>query len=391
MLKILVVTNDFPPRIGGIEEYVAEFVRHLSSDISATVLTSRHPGAASFDRSFPARVIRWGRYPLLPTPALARSVVDTTLRDRVDVLVFGATLPLGAIAGAVRARTCVPIVMCTHGVEPAVASVPGGTALLRRIVRHATTVSVISGWSQRLIRAVAGPTPRITWLPAGIDPGRFDPNASGAPARRRYGLGEGPVIVSVGRLVARKGHDRLIGALPAIAREFADARLLIVGAGRTRRSLQRLARRHGVASRVVFAGAVDAADLPACFAAADVFAMPCRSRWGGLDAEGFGTVFLQAAAAGLPAVAGRSGGAPEAVLDGVTGLVVDARDTTPVEAALLRLLRRPDEARALGAAAALRVRREFTWPILARRFESILHDAAMASPQPYGTPVPPRR
>jgi phosphatidyl-myo-inositol dimannoside synthase len=374
-VNVLVVTNDFPPRIGGIEEYVAEYVRHLPPDISATVLTSRHRDAASFDRSFQARVIRWAPYPLVPTPALARTVVELIASQHVDALVFGATLPLAAIAGVVRRRTGVAIVMCTHGVEPAIAAVPAGSALLRRIARHATTMTVISSWSEQLIRSAVGPTAPIIRLPGGVDPERFHPDANGGPARRGYRVGDGPVILSVGRLVTRKGHDRLIAALPRVTREFPDARLLIVGAGAGRRRLEQFAAHCGVARHVVFAGVVAAADLPSCFAAADIFAMPCRSRWGGLDTEGLGTVYLQAAAAGLPAIAGSAGGAPEAVLDGVTGLVVDSRETAPVEAALLRLLRRPDERHAFGAAAAARVRREFTWAILARRFESILRDA----------------
>ena len=126
MLKLLVVTNDFPPRIGGIEQYVAELVRHLSADVSVTILTSDHVDGAAFDRSFPARVIRWARYPLLPTPSLARAVIENIKDDRVDVLLFGATLPLASIAGAVRRRTAVPVVMMTHGLEPALTSLPGG-------------------------------------------------------------------------------------------------------------------------------------------------------------------------------------------------------------------------------------------------------------------------
>ena len=379
MLKLLVVTNDFPPRIGGIEQHVAELVRHMSPAVSATVLTSTHPDAPSFDRVFPGQVIRWARYPLLPTPRLVRAVVDHVTSGRADVLVFGATLPLAAIAGAVRGRTDVPIVMFTHGVEPALTSWPYGSALLRRMTRHATLVTVLSRWAEHRIRSAVGPIRRIEVLPTGVDPERFRTNISGAAIRDRYGLGAGPVIVSVARLVPRKGHDRIIRALPGIVREFPAVRLLIVGAGRSRRRLERLTVRCRVAPHVVFAGAVTDGELPGCFAAGDVFAMPCRSRWGGLDTEGFGTVFLQAAAAGRPAVAGRAGGAPEAVIDGETGVVVDGRDRHAVEAGILRLLRSPAEAHALGAAAAVRVRNELTWPILARRLECLLRETAGAA------------
>jgi phosphatidylinositol alpha-1,6-mannosyltransferase len=376
MRRLLVVTNDFPPRIGGIEEYVAELVRHLSSDISATVLTSQHPNAAPFDRSFPSRVIRWAPYPLLPTPRLVQAVVEQVSRDQVDVLAFGAALPLAFIAGAVRRRTGVPVVMLTHGVEPALTSLPGGPAVLRRLTRHATIVTVLSDWAEHRIRSAVGPLPRIELLRSGVDPDRFQPDVSGAPIRRRYGLGTGPVIVSVARLVPRKGHDRLIAALPAIARHFPAVKLLLVGAGPSRRRLQALANRHQVTGHVVLAGTASDTDLPAYFAAGDVFAMPCRSRWAGLDTEGLGTVFLQAAAVGKPALAGRSGGAAEAVLDGETGIVVDARTSTEVAAGILRLLSQPEQARALGASGSRRVHRELTWPLLARRFEQLLNDAA---------------
>jgi phosphatidyl-myo-inositol dimannoside synthase len=379
MLKLLVVTNDFPPRIGGIERYVAGLLRHLSSDITITVLTSKHPDAIAFDRAFPARVIRWAPYPLLPTPRLARAVVEQIAREQVGALAFGATFPLGMIAGAARRRTGVPIVMFTHGVEPALASLPGASALLHRIVRHATIVTVLSRWAEERIRSAVGPIPRIELLRSGVDADRFRPTVSGTAIRHRYGLGAGPVIVSVARLVPRKGHDQIIRALPAIAREFPAVRVLIVGAGPSRRRLERLTVRQGVTSHVVFAGSVPDADLPACFAAGDVFAMPCRSRWAGLDTEGLGTAFLEAAAVGRPAIAGRSGGAPEAVIDGETGIVVDASRSDAVAAAVLRLLRSPDDARALGAAAASRVHRELTWPLLARRLECLLHEASGCS------------
>ncbi|MGH9387685.1 MAG: glycosyltransferase family 4 protein [Vicinamibacterales bacterium] len=376
MLKLLVVTNDFPPRIGGIEQYVAELARHLSPDVSTTVITSNHLDAPPFDRSFPARVIRWAGYPLLPSPRLVEAVVEHVTCDQVDVLVFGATFPLALIAGAVGRRTAVPIVLFTHGVEPALTSLPGGSALLRQLARHATIMTVLSRWAEHRIRSAVGSIPRIELLPSGVDAHRFRPGVAGTAIRHRYGLGAGPVIVSVARLVPRKGHDRIIGALPGIAREFPAVRLLIVGTGPSRRRLERLTVRHGVASHVVFAGAVSDADLPACFAAGDVFAMPCRSRWAGLDAEGLGTVFLEAAAVGRPAVAGQSGGAPEAVLDGETGLVVDARASASVEAGVLHLLRSADEARAMGANGASRVHRELTWPVLARRLECLLHEAS---------------
>lgn len=378
-LKVLVVTNDFPPRFGGIEAYVGQLVRHLSLDVSTTILTSRHTNALSFDQSFPAEVIRWGPYPLIPTPRLAQTVIDYINHRRVKVVVFGATLPLALIAGSIRARTDARIVMLTHGLEPAVASVPGGPSLLRRILRHATIVTVLSQWSEKRIRDVTGSRARIDLLRSGIDPGVFHPAIDGSPIRERFALGPGPIIVTVSRLVARKGHDRLIAALPSVAQEFPTVRLLIVGSGPERSRLEQFAARRAVSRHVVFAGAIADRDLPACFAAGDVFAMPCRSRWGGLDTEGLGTVFLEAAAVGCPSVAGNVGGAPEAVIDGQTGLVVDGTKDGAIAAALMRLLRTPSEARAFGAAGAARVHRDLTWSSLARRLEYLLFEAGAQS------------
>jgi phosphatidylinositol alpha-1,6-mannosyltransferase len=298
--------------------------------------------------------------------------------ERVDVVVFGAALPLALIAGAVRRRSNAAVLTFTHGVEPAAAVVPGGSVLLRYIARQSTMMTAVSRWAEDRIRSMVGTKPRIEQLPSGIDEDRFHPAVSGEQIRERYALGEGPVIVCVSRLVARKGHDRMIAALPEIARHFPNVRLLIVGTGRGRRRLEALSRRCGVGAHVVFAGTARDDDLPACFAAGDVFAMPCRSRWGDLNVEALGAVFLQAAAVGRPSLAGRSGGAPEAVLDGVTGLVIDAETVAAVEAGLLRLLRSPVEARSFGEKGALRVHTDLRWSQLARRLESLLYDASAA-------------
>ena len=241
--------------------------------------------------------------------------------------------------------------------------------------------TVLSRWAEERIRSAAAPMARIELLRSGVDGDRYRPNLDGAATRRRYRSGDGPVIVTVARLVPRKGHDRLIAALPRIAREYPGVRLLIVGSGPSRRRLESLTNRCDVTHRVVFAGAVPEDDLPMHFAAGDVFAMPCRSRWVGLDAEGLGTVFLQAAAVGRPALAGHSGGAPEAVLDGETGVVVDGRTAAAVEAGVLRLLRSPSKALAMSVAASARVRSELTWPLLAQRLELLLREASNSGHQ----------
>lgn len=375
-MKLLIVTNDFPPRVGGIEDFVRQLAEHLRPTTTSVILAPRHRDAAAFDRTFPQKVIRWPAFPMLPTPRLAREVSRLCRVERADAVLFGAALPVALIAGAVARRTGLPIVACTHGVEPVAARLPGGRLLMQYIARHVTLLTAVSQWAEHHLRAALGPDVRIEQLPSGIDSMRFRPDISGDAIRLRYGLEPGPVIVCLSRLVARKGQDQLIRALPRIAAAFPAVKLLIVGDGPDRRRLQRLVRRERVADRVVFAGIVPADQVASCLAAGDVFAVPCRSRFFGLENEALGAVFLQAAAVGRAAIAGRSGGAPEAVIHGETGLVVDDGSATAIGDAVLSLLRAPARARALGARAAARVHGDMTWAKMAARLQAWLAQAA---------------
>lgn len=373
-MRLLVVTNDFPPRVGGIEDYVSQLLAHLPGTTAVTVLAAAQAGAEAFDATYRHRVLRWPRWPMLPTPRLARAVVDLARRERPDVLVFGAALPLALMVPVVRRRAPAPVVACAHGVEPSLAHLPGVGASLRMIARHAAALTVVSAWAEGELRAAVGPRTRLVRLASGIDAARFRPDVSGAPVRRTLGLDGAPVVACVSRLVRRKGVDQLVRALPQLACEFEGVRLLVVGDGPDRPRLQRLARRVGVVARVVFAGRVPPGAVPAHFAAGDVFAMPCRSRLAGLENEGLGAVYLQAAAVGRPVIAGRSGGAPEAIEEGRTGLVVDGRSVAAVAAAVGRLLRDPDEARAMGEAGAARVHRDMTWAHMGARLQALLDE-----------------
>jgi phosphatidyl-myo-inositol dimannoside synthase len=212
----------------------------------------------------------------------------------------------------------------------------------------------------------------VELLPSGVAVDLYSPSVDGRQVRARHGLGAAPVCVCVSRLVPRKGQDRLIQAWPAVVAEVPEARLLLVGGGSYDRRLRRLAAASPVADRIVFAGEVAWAELPGHFAAGDVFAMPCRTRWLGLDLEALGAVFLEAAATGRAVVAGRSGGAPETVVEGVTGLVVDGRRPEPVGRAVAGLLADPARARAMGEAGRRRMEAEFSWEAVAARFAKLL-------------------
>jgi phosphatidylinositol alpha-1,6-mannosyltransferase len=370
----LVVTNDFPPRQGGIQSYVYELTRRQPPG-SVVVYASDHAGAAEFDaaQSFP--VVRHPHGLLVPTPVARRNTSELVRRHGVSTVWFGASAPLGLLASALRRAGADRVVASTHGHETGWAALPGARQMLRRIGGHSDVVTYITEYTRGRIGAAFGPHPELRKLTPGVDVARFHPGVDGSAVRERFGLTDRPVVVCVSRLVPRKGQDVLIAALPTIRHAVPDAALLLVGTGPHEARLRALAERHGVTRDVEFAGGVPFAELPEHFAAGDVFAMPCRTRRHGLDVEGLGIVYLEASAVGLPVVAGDSGGAPEAVREGETGYVVGGRDVAAVAERVIRLL--SDEAlRArLGEAGRAWVEQAWSWDLLAAQLAAILHPA----------------
>jgi len=286
---------------------------------------------------------------------------------------FGAAAPLGLLADGLRRSAGVTrAVAITHGHEIGWAALPGARQLLRRIARGNDVVTYLGEYQRtRLDRALHGLTD-LERLAPGVDVAAFHPGVDGSAVRARHGLTDRPVIVCVSRLVPRKGQDMLIRALPAVRRRVPDAALLLVSGGPYRPKLERLAREQGVESDVVFTGSVPWAELPAHYAAGDVYAMPCRTRAAGLDVEGLGIVYLEASATGLPVVGGDSGGAPDAVREGETGYVVGGRDVEALAARLTDLLADPARAKAMGAAGRAWVEREWRWETQAARMDHLL-------------------
>jgi phosphatidyl-myo-inositol dimannoside synthase len=367
-VKVFVVTNDFPPRIGGINYYVDQLMRRFTPG-SVTIFSSSFSGWEAFDRDYPHEVIRLKTQMMLPTPGVERRLHNELRARKPDVVVFGATWPLGHLGPAIKQKLGIPYLGFTHGLELTGALVPG---LLRNIGRHAGKLTAASEWSKKKLERAFGHEGRMEMLPSGIDTDRFRPDISDAFVRQRHGLGDAPVVCCVSRLVPRKGQDMLIRALPAIRSVVPDVRLLIVGIGPYEKSLRKLAADTGVADRVVFAGAVSYEELAAYFRAGDVFAMPCRYRWFGLDVEALGAVFLQGAAVGRPVIAGDSGGAPEAVIPGRTGLVVDPTKTGPLCEAVSSLLTDRTRAATMGKAGAEWIHREWTWEHMSDRLKVML-------------------
>lgn len=371
MTRTLVVTNDFPPRQGGIQTFVAALLERRPPD-SLVVLASRSPGWEDHDATLPYPVLRRPTAMLLPTRATARAAADLARRHGCDSAFFGAAAPLGLIAPALRAAGVGHLIGATHGHETGWVALPGSRQLMRRIAGHLDVLTYISQYTRdRLAPAMASRT-RLAQLSPGVDVDRFRPGIDGSPVRRRYGLGDAPVVVCVSRLVARKGQDVLVAAWPRVLERHPDARLLLVGGGPDERSLRRAVARGGLQGSVVLTGAVPHRELPGHYAAGDVFAMPCRTRRAGLDVEGLGMVFLEASACGLPVVAGTSGGAPETVQEGVTGNVVDPRSADAVATTIADLLGDPARRAAMGAAGRAWVEQRWSWTTVAETFSALL-------------------
>ncbi|PSK90567.1 phosphatidylinositol alpha-1,6-mannosyltransferase [Murinocardiopsis flavida] len=381
MTRTLIITNDFPPRPGGIQAFVHALARHrppgsvvvyCSTPARSDRGTWRDPEA--FDIAQPFPVIRERTSVLLPGPAVRARARRIARLEECDSVLFGSAVPLGAMAAGLRRDGVRRIVALTHGHEAGWASLPGARGLLRSVGANTDTVTYLGDYTRARLARVLDPAAarRMRRLAPGVDTERFRPGAGGAELRERLDLGERPVVACVSRLVPRKGQDTLIRAWPRVRADIPDAVLLLVGGGPYRSRLEALARERGVADSVRFTGSVAWDDLPAHYDAADVFAMPCRSRNGGLDVEGLGIVFLEAAAAGLPVVAGASGGAPDAVRDGDTGHVVDPLLPGPTARRLIALLGDPAAAAAMGGRGRERVAREWTWAGAAQRLDAIL-------------------
>jgi phosphatidyl-myo-inositol dimannoside synthase len=371
-MRTLLVTNDFPPRPGGIQSFVHNLAVRQPPD-SVVVYASTWRGAAKFDAEAPFEVVREETGLLLPTPAVARRAAQLARARGCDTVWFGAAAPLGLLARGLHRRAGITrAVAQTHGHEIGWAALPGARGLLRRIARSVDVVTYLGEYTRvRLDRALHG-LAELRRLAPGVDIEAYSPGVDGGEVRRRHGLTDRPVVVCVSRLVPRKGQDALIRALPAVRRRLPDAALLVVGGGPYRSTLERLAHQTGLAGHVVFTGTVPATQLPAYYAAGDVYAMPCRTRGRGLDVEGLGIVYLEASATGLPVVAGDSGGAPEAVRDGETGYVVNGRDIDAIADRVATLLADPALARRMGGAGRAWVEREWRWELQAERMRRLL-------------------
>jgi phosphatidylinositol alpha-1,6-mannosyltransferase len=369
-VKHLLVTNDFPPKHGGIQSYLWELWRRLPAD-GLTVLTSSYPGAAAWDAQQGFRIDRLDRRVLLPTRRLTRLVDRAAAESSAELVLLDPALPLGLIGPGLAS----PYGLVLHGAEVTVPGrLPGARQLLGRVLRGASIVVAAGGYpAAEAERAAGRPLPTVR-VPPGVDTTRFRPLDPYGRRRARERLGlpaDALVVLGLSRLVPRKGFDVLLRAAARLAPSHPRMLVVIAGSGRDRGRLERIATE--CAAPVRFLGRIGDEQLAEVYGCADVFAMLCRDRWAGLEREGFGIVFLEAAACGVPQVAGASGGAAEAVLDGVTGLVVrGAARTGPVADSLARLLDDDDLRVRMGEASRRRAVESFSYDRLAESLRAAL-------------------
>ena len=371
MTRHLLVTNDFPPKVGGIQNYLWELWRRLPPD-DVVVHTTPYRGSATFDAQQPFTLIRSREPWLLPGPHLVRRVNRLAKRHDADLVVIDPALP----AGLVGPRLDLPYAVVVHGAEVAIPGrLPGVRRLLRNVLDSAAGVIAAGGYpALECERALGRHLPAFV-IPPGVDIERFRPASRHERVLLRSRLGlrpEAPTVVSVSRLVPRKGMDTLVQAAALLAARGRDLQVVIAGDGRDRGRLRSLAARTGAPVRLV--GRLGDDDVAALLGCADVFAMLCRTRWRGLEQEGFGIVYLEAAAAGVPQVAGRSGGAHEAVADGETGLVLDPATPGAAAEAIGALLDDGERRTAMGAAARQRAATSFSYDLLADRLRRAIEE-----------------
>ena len=378
MKKILFVTNDFGPRAGGIESFIIGLIQH-STLSPITVYTSSQGDTHEYDASWQAdygvNVIRDRAKILLPTPRVNHSISRVIKESETDVVAFGAAAPLALMSAAFRRAGVKRVIALTHGHEVWWSKVFPFNLIMRRIGSTTDALTYLGEFTRRAIShsLTSRAASTMVKIAPGIDTEHFSPIDS-TQLKASLGLSEKRIIVSVGRLVHRKGQDKLIESLPAIIQKIPNAHLLLVGEGPYRNHLTKLVQKHQLEDFVTFIGRIQFAQLPSYICLGEIFAMPSRSRFAGLEVEGLGIVYLEASACGLPVIAGASGGAPDAVIDGVTGVVVDGLNCDAIANTAIQMLENPIQSQKMGLAGRLWVIEHWSWQIWSGEFTKLLRD-----------------
>ena len=374
---ILFVTNDFGPRAGGIETFVIGLIERRPFG-QTIVYTSAQNGSEEYDRAwkteFGVTVIRDRATILLPTPRVARNLARVIKESNIQIAAFGAAAPLGLLSPSIKRAGVLRTVALTHGHEVWWAKVFPFNLAMRRIGASIDSLTYLGEFTQRAIaRSLSKVSAqKMVKIAPGIDIDHFCPQDS-SQLRKDLKLDNKRVIVSVGRLVHRKGQDHLIQSMPEILKSVPNAHILMVGQGPYLSHLKKLVKDLNLVDHVSFIGRIQYTQLPQYICAGDVFVMPSRSRFFGLEVEGLGIVYLEASACGLPVIAGSSGGAPDAVVDGVTGIVVDGENNQEIAHAVITLLSDLEQAKKIGTAGRDWIVKNWRWEIWSQRFNELLH------------------
>lgn len=375
--KILLVTNDFGPRAGGIETFVIGLLERIKGH-EVTVFTSQQGDTSVYDQQwidkFGVRVIRDQSKILLPSWRVTRAAKKIVAAKNIDVVVFGAAAPLALMSPSLRKSGVKKIIALTHGHEVWWAKIFPFRLAIKRIGKNVDHLTYLGEFTRQ---AISKPLTRksatdMVKIAPGIDTAHFIPQPDAMQKRKELGLQDKKIIISVGRLVHRKGQDNLIQAMPAVLKKIPNAHLLLVGEGPYRKHLEKLVMKSSLEQNVTFAGRIMYDRLPSYLSAADLFAMPSRSRFFGLEVEGLGIVYLEASACGIPVVAGNSGGAPDAVLEGVTGLCVDGTNIEQITAAIVEICSDAERASHMGAAGRNWIVNQWRWDIWSKEFNALL-------------------
>ena len=372
----LFVTNDFGPRAGGIETFVHGLIERLPRG-SVVVYTSAQPDSEKFDAKwltdFGVEVIRDRSKILLPTPRVIKACQKLVKSRNLTRVAFGAAAPLGIMARAMRSAGAEKIVALTHGHEVWWAKVPPFSFAIKFMSQSIDAITYLGDYTRSEIsKAISkNDVGKLVQIAPGIDVDHFVPTDS-SELRAQLGLADKAVIISVGRLVHRKGQDKLISALPAIRATVPNVHLVLVGVGPHQKFLENLVAKLNVADCVTFIGRINYSELPKYICVGDIFAMPSRSRFFGLEVEGLGIVYLEASACGLPVVGGKSGGAPDAVLVGETGVVVDGTNSSEIAEACIDLLNNPELCELMGATGRAWIIEKWRWEIWATKYAELL-------------------
>jgi phosphatidylinositol alpha-1,6-mannosyltransferase len=374
--KTFLITNDLGPRAGGIESFVLGLLERLDAN-SVVILTSSQSKSKEFDQElfekYGAIVIRDRSKILLPTPRIARKAVQIMNMYQATTIWFGAAAPLALLAKRLRKAGATNIVALTHGHEVWWAKIPLFKGAITKISKNVDSLTYLGEFTKNAMLPTIKDQSKLVKIAPGIDIDHFTPSSVDKDLIEKYKLQDRRVIVSVGRLVHRKGQDKLIEAMPQVLKNFPDAVLLLVGEGPIKSMLEKLIRHHGLEHNVIFTGRVKFADLPKYIQLGEIFAMPSRDRFFGLEVEGLGIVYLEASACGVPVIVGKSGGAPDAVLENKTGLIVDGTNPSEIAEAVCKLLNDKELAKQMGRNGRDWVVENWQWKIWSDKFNNLIN------------------